>query len=169
MAGAETLAVELGAGRGRATRVEWNADALAALREGTEVSARAWRVEGEPAGELRVVAAALEDGTMLGVAALRPAGAAGHDAEEVAGIVSRPGADPAAASEVRLSTEYDAAGHPRRIGVELFTDPDAPPLRAAGDRHEGSGADSSGDRELVSMEVRSEGHGGSGLYEIRRA
>ena len=74
----------------------------------------------------------LESGAGFAIAAARRAGAAGHDGDERWGALLAPGevrqiADP------RLSTTYDASGHQRRAGLELWLDDDTGyPLRAAG-------------------------------------
>ena len=61
----------------------------------------------------------------------------------------------ASTSEALLSVEYDAEGAPRRLGLELWTDPDSSPLRVAADRADDAGPQS--DREPVSMRFRLDG------------
>ena len=72
-------------------------------------------------------------------------------------------------TEVLLSTEYDAAGLPARIGLELWAEPDSPPLRVAADR-EGEVAVSwdGARREAARMSFRLDGTGGIGEYELLR-
>jgi hypothetical protein len=170
MAGADPIAVELGGGLGAATRIEWDPAALRALASGGGQPAPAWRLVGgldrERVGELRVISAGFEDGSLLAVASLRPRGAAGHGADELAAILARPEAEPAEVSEVRLSVEYDAAGQPRRAGLELYADPDAPPVRVAADRHEAAAGPPGPD--AVAMEFRLDGTPGTGSYEVER-
>jgi hypothetical protein len=160
----EGLSVELGARLEEPIRVEWD---TATLRE---AAAASWRLTGELDGEriaeLRVLSAAFEDGSLLGVAGLRPSGAAGHDADELSAILARPEGEPDRTSDVRLSIEYDGAGRPRRLGLELYADPDAPPLRVAGDRREDA-ADPT-DPGAVSMTFRLDGTPGAGAYELKR-
>jgi hypothetical protein len=164
MASAETLAVEVGGGLGGGVTIEWDGAALRAAR------APSWRLRGElDAGriaELRVFSAAFEDGSLLGVGSLRPRGAAGHDADELAAVLARPEAEPTEVDEVRLSVEYDGDGRPRRAGLELYADPDAPPLRVAADRSESSGPDPNSD--AIAMDFRLDGTSGTGSCEVRR-
>jgi hypothetical protein len=164
MAGAEKLALELGEPLGTPVEVEWD---LADPGEGAGLN---WRLSGEldpgRVAELRVLSATFEDGSLLGAASLRPRDAAGHDADELAAILVRPETDPAATEDVRLSVEYDAAGQPRRAGLELYIDPDAPPLRVAADRSEARAAP--GSQGAVAMEFRLDGTSGSGSYEVLR-
>ena len=110
----------------------------------------------------RILSAALEDGRLLAVAAMRPVGASGHGAERVAGALVR---DRRAAvlDEVLLSVEYDAAGAARRVGLELYEAPDSLPLRVAGDRHAITGE---GD---VALHLRAEGVEGAGRLSVLRA
>jgi hypothetical protein len=69
-----------------------------------------------------------------------------------------------------LSTEYDADGLPRRIGVELWAEPDSPPARVAASREGNVHVDGNGiRRELTRMSFRLEGCGGTGTYELLRA
>jgi hypothetical protein len=87
----------------------------------------------------RAVGAWWDDERAITLAAVRPAGAKGHEAEEVAAWFVTPGDEDADAAlvsieEARLSTAYDGAGHQRRAGLELWPDAEATfPLRAAGE------------------------------------
>ncbi len=132
----------------------------------------AWQVEGEIDREavegLRLISALFEDGRALALAALRPRGATGHDRDLVAHHLEESG-EPVALTEALLSTEYDARGLPRRIGVELWAEPGSPPLRLAGDRR-GEVEVRDGDlrRELARMSFRLDGAGGTGTYELLR-
>ena len=74
--------------------------------------------------------------------------------------------EPAETSEALLSVEYDADGAPRRLGLELWTDPDASPLRVAADRAGEAGTQSG--RDAVPMRFRLDGVDGVGLYEVLR-
>ena len=80
----------------------------------------------------RSVSAWLEDGTSLTVTAVRPAGAENHADEATWGaLLDAEGTIPLA--DPRLSTTYDADGHQRRAGLELWVgEEDDYPRRGAG-------------------------------------
>lgn len=128
-----------------------------------------WALAGDPGGAhlLRVLSAAFDDGTALGLAAVQPPQADGHGDEEVAAFVARPGRDPQAVLDTRLSTEYDAEGLVRRAGLELWLEEDGPPARGAGDREsliEVRRGDLSG--RAVRMAFRLDGVAGVAVYEL---
>lgn len=82
---------------------------------------------------IRSLSAVLEDGSVLGVAAARPAGAAGHGEEAVSAMLLDPEGSLTRFEEPLLSTQYDSEGSLRRAGLELWgPDEDAPALRGAG-------------------------------------
>ena len=147
------MASEIAAALG-AARVVWDPDGLRSLLEDT--GGKPWRLEGDldwPATEaVRIVSAGFEDGTSLAVAALRPAGAGGHDAETVVGFLVTPDGEPQPLHEVLISTELGPDGHARRLGLELYEDEDLMPLRAAADGE-------------VEMAFRLEGRRGRGRYD----
>jgi hypothetical protein len=161
MTSAEAIAIEIDDG----ARVEWELDALRMLVAG-ESAEPAWRLRGgldwDAVDSLRLVTAAFENGRLLALAAVRPAGADGHD-EPPRGALVQPTGDVVAFAEALLSTEYDADGSPSRIGLELYPEAEAVPLRAAADRssptrtHDGI--------EVTVMSFRLEGVGGSGVFE----
>lgn len=129
-----------------------------------------WELEAEPdwrrLDSIRLVSALFDDGGALGVAALRPRDARGHGEDvAVTRLIDAEG-EPTEMSEALLSVEYDADGAPRRLGLELWTDPDTSPLRVAADRADEAGPQ--GERESVPMRFRLDGTAGSGLYEILR-
>jgi hypothetical protein len=131
-----------------------------------------WRgtegIDWERAEALRLVSAVFEDGRALAVAALRHRGSPGHDADSIAHHLVDAG-EPLELTEVLLSTEYDADGLPRRIGLELWLEGDAPPLRVAADRK--GEVEVTGDgvrRDTALMAFRLEGTVGAGLYEVLR-
>jgi hypothetical protein len=95
----------------------------------------------------RTLAASFDDGLLVALVALRPVGAGGHGEESVAAVVVREG-DPKLVEEALLSVEYDAAGAPRRVGLEIYEAPDSLPLRIVGDRVDGAG-----DRTMLTMRV----------------
>ncbi len=133
----------------------------------------AWRAETDLDWErteaLLLVSALFEDGQALALAGLRPRGARGHDHDQVLYRLESSG-DPVAVTEALMSSEYDADGHLRRIGVELWIDPSSPPLRLAADRrgevevHEEDGVR----REVTAMSFRLDGTSGAGACELLR-
>jgi hypothetical protein len=151
---------------GSALRVEWDLDAVRELAGGVEDAARPWRISGDlEAAEIalvRVLAAGFDDGTAIGVAAVQPAGAAGHGDEVVGAVLARAEATPEQICETLLSTEYDRDGRVRRAGLELYPTEGSFPLRVAADRER---ADSG---EPVPMRFRLDGVEGRGSYELRR-
>ena len=80
----------------------------------------------------RSLAAWLEDGTSLTVAAVRPTGAESHADEATWGaLLDADGA--VAVADPRVSTTYDGDGHQRRAGLELWVSQDDDyPRRGAG-------------------------------------
>jgi hypothetical protein len=80
----------------------------------------------------RSLAAWLEDGTSLTLAAVRPAGAESHADEAIWGVLLDPeGTLPI--DDPRVSTTYDGDGHQRRAGLELWVgEDDDYPRRGAG-------------------------------------
>jgi hypothetical protein len=129
-----------------------------------------WELHSEPnwprVDSLRLVSALFEDGTTLGVVVARPRGARAHDEDvAVTRLVDAEG-EQTETSEALLSVEYDANGAPRRIGLELWTEPDSTPVRVAADR--AGEAAPRDDRESVPMRFRLDGVNGSGLYEVVR-
>jgi hypothetical protein len=162
----EAVALELTSPAGEPLRVEWPAGPFA----GQESS---WRLAGEidwdEVEALRILSAALPDGRGLALAAVRPAGAAGHGAE-VVGAALVASAEVERVDEALLSVQSDGDAMPQRVGLELHTSPGAMPLRIAADVTEAS---SQPEGELVhvraTLEVRLEGKRSAGLYEVLRA
>ena len=157
------LALELGEG----LAVRWDESKLAAPTA-TE-GASTWELDGAVDWErfdlLRVISAAFADGGALAIASLAPKGRAGHGDETVRALLTPADGESAALAEALLSTEYDAAGVPRRIGLELYAEPDSAPRRVAADRIE---ARAEGTRQTVRMAFRMDGVSGTGLYELLR-
>jgi hypothetical protein len=95
---------------------------------------------GEPDWErvalTRSLSAWLDDDGGLALSAVRPATAKGHAEEAVSAVLLERADDGLAArpvAEARLSTTYDAAGHQRRAGLELWEQEDSDyPRRASG-------------------------------------
>jgi hypothetical protein len=160
------IAVELGGSEG--ARLRW------APRPADDGNGAAppspWELEAEPAwgrlDSIRLVSALFDDGGALGLAALRPRDARGHDEDVVVARLVNAEGEQATISEALVSLEADAEGAPRRLGLELWMDPDSSPLRVAADRAGERGRAS--DRESVSMRFRLDGVEGAGLYEVLR-
>jgi hypothetical protein len=198
MPASEPLLLELGTAGGSAPslRVEWDVEALRALgasrhEPGASEVRRPWHLDREPDWErtsaLRLISAAFDDGTLLAVAALRPRGAEGHDADAVGGILVSPEGEVSELHEAFISTEYGPGGRARRLGLELYkgstdkgstdkgstakgsTDKGstATPIRIAADRtgtveEAGEGAG----REATVLTFRMQGTPGTGLHEL---
>jgi hypothetical protein len=173
MPSGEPLALELGPVEGSTLRVEWDLEALrelnAAGRNPDSADGRPiWRLEAEPgwerAGGLRVISASFEDGALLAVAAVRPAGSEGHDAEAIGAALVAPEGEATQLHEALLSTEYGPDGRARRLGLELYEGATEPPVRVVADRVADARQDA--DREQTALRLRMEGTSGTGLYEL---
>jgi hypothetical protein len=129
---------------------------------------RGWQIDSRPDWSrlegIRLVSAVFEDGATLGVAAVRPRGARGHGDDAVAATFVDADGLRIATSEALVSVEYDAAGLPRRLGVELWPDQDSPPIRVAADRD----AANAGADAPMAMAFRVDGVAGSGTYQTIR-
>ena len=173
MPSGERLVLELDPAGGPALRVEWDVDALRERgapsgQPGTAEAPPAWRLEPGPDWEstsaLRLISATFDDGALLAVAALRPRGAAGHDADAVGAILVSAEGEVTRPHEILLSTEYGPDGTARRVGLELYQDLGGPPVRIAADRIAGAG-DGAGD-EQTALALRMDGTLGTGLHEL---
>jgi len=134
--------------------------------------APAWELPSQPdwtnVEAIRLVSATFPDGAALAVAALRPRDARGHgDDAVVARFVDAEGLQ-IDASEALVSVEYDAAQRPRRLGIELWPESDAAPLRIAADRESEEEYSAADGREVVRMTFRLDGIGGRGTFETLR-
>jgi hypothetical protein len=173
MPSGERLVLELGPPGGSALRVEWDVDALrdrdATRHEaGSGGATPVWRLEPEPDWErtsaLRLISATFDDGALLAVAALRPRGAAGHDADAIGAIIVSPEGEVTRPREALLSTEYGPDGRARRLGLELYEEAGGPPVRIVADcindAREGAGD------ERTALALRMEGTPGTGVHEL---
>jgi hypothetical protein len=117
----------------------------------------------------RTVAAWLEDGTGVALASLRPAGAAGHDAELVSASLIEDG-NPLAVADPRLSTTLDGAGRQLRAGMELWVTDDADfPYRIAGEALCGTTLELGRLRlDCAFFRWRMDGRDGVGRYDVLR-
>jgi hypothetical protein len=82
---------------------------------------------------IRRIGCILDDGSLLAIGAARPRESAGHGDEALSAALADGSGEAVEIGEVRLTTEYDPAGEPRRLGIELLpVDEEAPPIRGAG-------------------------------------
>jgi hypothetical protein len=121
----------------------------------------------------RSLSAWLDDRLAVTVTAVRPAKAAGHDAEAVAAyVLEAPAEDgpavPLRMGDPRLSTVYDGEGRQRRAGLELYADAeDDHARRLAGDAACGTSLDLGRLRlECAFFTWRMEGRSGVGRYDV---
>jgi hypothetical protein len=134
---------------------------------------RAWGVpDWERMALARTVGAWLGDDLAVSLSAIRPNGAGDHEHEHVAATILDRDPDteaPRATAVVdpRLSTTYDAEGHQRAAGLELFVDEDAMPRRAAGEVVCGTTLDLGRLRlQCAFFRWRMEGRTGVGRYDV---
>lgn len=119
----------------------------------------------------RWVAAWMSNGVTVTLDAHRPRPGPSHASEELAAWVSEEAGSAARpVSQPLLSTTYDAAGRPRRAGLELWMDEEAEfPRRAAGEAQATTTLVAGGLRWDVSfLSWTMEGRAGSGPYIIAR-
>jgi hypothetical protein len=117
----------------------------------------------------RTVCAWWDEDHALMLTAIRPAGAEHHDAEEMAAHLLE--GEPVAVADPRLSTTYDAEGHQRRAGLELYVtgEDDEYPRRVAGEVTCGTSLDLGRLRlDCAFFEWRTEGRAGTGRYDLLR-
>jgi hypothetical protein len=117
----------------------------------------------------RTVCAWWDEDHALMLTAIRPAGAEHHDAEEMAAYLFE--GEPVAVADPRLSTTYDAEGHQRRAGLELYVtgEDDEYPRRVAGEVTCGTSLDLGRLRlDCAFFEWRTEGRAGTGRYDLLR-
>jgi hypothetical protein len=164
---AESVSIEFTSPSGEPLRIEWPLDALATTASG---SSRAWRLDGDLDWDeieaVRVLSAALGDDRAVALAAVRPAGAAGHGEEAIAAVlVSEDAAEQV--DEALLSTEYGPDKLPRRVGIELYREGHPIPLRVAADVTEAATERDGGVTDVrATLAVRLDGKPSSGVYEI---
>src|SRR3954447_18677775 len=164
MPSGERLVLERDPAGGSALRIDWDVDALREPGAGEAP----WRLEPGPdwerASALRLISATFDDGALLAVAALRPRGAAGHDADAIGAIIVSPEGEVTRPREALLSTEYGPDGRARRLGLELYEEAGGPPVRIVADcindAREGAGD------ERTALALRMEGTPGTGVHEL---
>ena len=162
---AERFAVELEPG----LRVTWDLDEVRAGLGEVEGPA-IWKIEGTLGpgyAALRVLTGMSSKGTILLIAAARPAEADGHDSEEPQAVLIDASGDVTRIEEALVSTQYAGDGSIGRLGLELYRAGDDYPMRGAGDV-EASRRTSQGEhtREEARLAFRLDGEPGTALYEI---
>ena len=168
---AQTSPLGFETGEGRRVTVQAVGASGECRGSGFEATGVAWTIEGEDdQGSLRTLWAALADGSLLVLFALRPQGAGDHGSETVAAArISRDGGVDSYA-EPLLSTEYDAAGSHTRATLELWAaDPEEGALadRGAGQRTGGGRGRVGGQTlEAARFKWRVGGSAGIGGYEV---
>lgn len=166
----EAVAVEFTDPSGDPLRVEWRADALAALDPVRAPEAPIWRLGGEldwdQVGALRVLSGRLTDGRLIALAALRAAGAAGHGEELLSGMMGPPG-ELEQLDAPLVSTEYGGDQVPRRIGLELYRNPDGLPLRITGEATASTTSEDAGVRRISTLlALRASGETGTAVLDL---
>lgn len=151
-------------------RIEWSTEALAALVTPQPDPQPTWHLAGEVDWDeiegLRIISARIGADLLLAVGAVRPAGAAGHGDELVAGAVGD-GESFERLEDALVSTEYGADGAVRRIGLELYRGPGDFPIRIAGDMIASDSERRDGfRRDTATFELRSAGEQGIGVLDV---
>jgi hypothetical protein len=119
--------------------------------------------------ELARTVTAWTDVASAALTAIRPAGASDHAAEATWAALWEPEAGLLPVDDGRLSTTYDADGHARRAGLELWTAAAEWPRRASGEVLCGSSLELGAlQLDCAFFEWRLEGHAGVGRYDIVR-
>jgi hypothetical protein len=165
------IAIDIGDG----VEVEWDREALAALPSapGGPPPERSWKLQGGRPDwrrwdSMRVLSAAFEDGALVAFAALRPARAKGHDADEATGLIVREGA-PARFEDFLLSLQLDAESRLERLNVEAYLDTESVPLRLSGDvAGRDTGEADVGALERNVLEARMNGRAGVATLDVLR-
>jgi hypothetical protein len=171
---AEALALQFQAPTGDVLRFDWQPDAFDALDGSAAPAEPVWTLGGEldwdEVDAVRVLTARLGDGRRLAVVALRPAGAAGHGDELVAGAIGD-GESFSGLDEPLLSTEYGPDGGPRRLGLELYPVDDGLALRIAADVTAVTSSATGGVALIAAaLTVRDGGGTGAGTFDtLKRA
>jgi hypothetical protein len=167
---AEALGVGFESPTGERLDFEWWAEAFERLGAASPPDQPVWTLAGEldwdEVDSVRVLSARLGDGRLLAVAALRPAGAEGHGEDLVAGAIGD-GDSFSGLDQPLLSVEYDGAGTPQRIGLEVHPIDDGPVLRIAADvtaTADGTGGGVS--RVAAVLAVRGPEGAGAGAFDL---
>ncbi len=166
----EAVALEFEAPTGELLSFEWHGDELAELDPRALAERPAWRLAGEldwdEIASVRLLSARLGDQRLLVLAAIRPAGAAGHGEDLIASAIGAAGSF-SRLEETLLSSEQGAAGVPRRIGLELHPADGQMAIRVAGDAVESRVFEDGGARRTaIGLQLRSPGGEGGGVLDL---
>ena len=130
------VSIEFTSPDGEMLRFDWSLEALRSLDPG-RADPPVWTLAGEIDWDLleavRVVSGRFDDGRLIAVAALRPAGAEGHGDEAITGVIVDAEDVSEQLAEVLLSTERGRDGALLRIGLEVSAPEAGLPTRIAGD------------------------------------
>ncbi len=166
----EALALQFESPTGDRLDFEWWPDAFARLEPSAPPADPVWTLGGEldwdEVDSVRVLSARLGDGRLVAIAALRPAGAAGHGEDLVAGAIGD-GESFSGIAEPLISIEYGPDGRPRRVGLEIYPSEDGLALRVAGDVAALSASVTGGvERVAAALEIRGGAdRGGAGVLD----
>ena len=166
----EALALEFDSPTGDRLTFEWKPEAFAAVDPASPPAEPLWTLGGELDWDdleaVRVLTARLGDERVLGLVALRPAGARGHGEELVTGAVGD-GTSFAQLEDPLLSTEYGPDNRPRRVGLEVYPGDDGLALRIAGEARAVEASESGGVRRVAAaLELRGPHGTGAGALDI---
>ena len=163
---ADGLALELAPG----IQVAWDDLDRARTDLAAEHPSAEWRLEGTlDAGHsaLRVLTGGTGEGALILLAAARPDGADGHDADAVQAVLVSPSGEEKPIEEALVSTQYSASGRVERVGLELYSEGEEYPVRGAGDARRASASDDGPlRREHAWLDFRLDGEPGDAILDI---
>lgn len=132
----EILSIEFEAPSGDDLRFDWEFEQLRSF-DPEVADPPPWRLSGDldwdEVDRLRVLTARFEEGPMLAIAAILPAGAPGHGEEAIAALRIAADGEPEQLDQVLFSSEHAEDGALGRIGLELYRHDSGLPLRVAGE------------------------------------
>jgi hypothetical protein len=115
---------------------------------------------------MRTLSAVFDRDNAFLAVARRPRGAAGHDAEDIAGWLLS-GGELVEVAQTRISTVYDGDGRQRNAGLELWAPGEDYPLRGSGSVVAGTSLSLEGlDVHAAVFRWRMEDREGAGSYEL---
>ena len=162
----EGIAIELAPG----VRVVWDDLEQARTDLAAQEATARWRLDGDlrPShSALRVLTGAPGNGSLILLAAARPADADGHDTENPQAVLVPRSGDLKPIDEALLSTQYSADGRIERIGLELYAKDDDYPIRGAGDVRRAAAAEKDSlRREQAWLDFRLDGEPGDAILDI---
>ncbi len=158
---------------GEQIRFGWELERLRALDPAGPADPPIFRLGGEldwdQVDSVRALSGRFEDGRLIAIAAITPAGAPGHGEEAIAGLLLDGDEAAEPLEVVLLSTERGGGGELTRVGIELYRDEFAMPIRIAGEVSSRSEhRDGAIAHERAALELRCNG-AGLGVFERLRA